>query len=79
MASNRLPRLSPSTIHPRQDRDKYNNILYNRLENQYKVVYDKRIIINYDTVPYLRLFLVIRNIISYFNKVTWNSQERLIV
>ena len=41
---------NPSKI----SRDKYNNILYNRVEKKkYRVVYDKRIIIDdYDTVPY---------------------------
>ncbi|KAL4219797.1 hypothetical protein ACF0H5_020209 [Mactra antiquata] len=41
---------NPSKI----SRDKYNNVLYNRTENkQYRVVYDKRVILeNYDTLPY---------------------------
>jgi len=35
-------------------RDKYNNVLYNRREHkQYRVVYDKRVILdNFDTHPY---------------------------
>ena len=35
-------------------RDKYNNVLYNKRENkQYRVVYDKRVILdNLDTLPY---------------------------
>ena len=41
---------NPSKI----SRDKYNNVLYNRKEDkQYRVVYDKRVILNdLDTIPY---------------------------
>ncbi len=41
---------NPSKI----SRDKYNNILYNKVEKkQYRVVYDKRVIVDaYDTVPF---------------------------
>ena len=41
---------NPSKI----SREKFNNVLYNREENkQYRVVYDKRVILNdYSTLPY---------------------------